>query len=160
MGFEGAELKRLELGALFHDIGKIGIPTSILLKPGPLSPEERAIIEMHPELGERILEPIERLAEVRTIVRSCHERWDGAGYPDGKAGEEIPHEARIILVCDAFHAMTTDRPYRKRLSCEEACKRLREGAGTQFDPNVVDIFLELPLEVPGGHDAADERLAS
>ena len=85
MGFEAAELKRLELGALFHDIGKIGIPTSILLKPGPLSPEERTIIEMHPELGERILEPIERLAEVRTIVRSCHERWDGAGYPDGRA---------------------------------------------------------------------------
>ena len=160
MGFEPVELKRLELGALFHDIGKIGIPTSILLKPGPLSAEERAIMEMHPELGERILEPIDRLAEVRTIVRSCHERWDGAGYPDRKAGEEIPLEARIILVCDAFHAMTTDRPYRKRLSCEEACRRLREGAGTQFDPNVVDVFLGLPLEVPVPHDAADERLAS
>ena len=150
MGFEADELKRLELGALFHDIGKIGIPTSILLKPGPLSPEERAMIEMHPELGERILEPIERLAEVRTIVRSCHERWDGAGYPDRKAGEEIPLEARIILVCDAFHAMTTDRPYRKRLSCEEACRRLREGAGTQFDPNVVDVFLGLRARGAGG----------
>jgi diguanylate cyclase (GGDEF)-like protein len=160
MGFEAVELKRLELGALFHDIGKIGIPTSILLKPGPLNPEERTIIEMHPELGERILEPIERLAEVRTIVRSCHERWDGAGYPDKKAGEEIPLEARIILVCDAFHAMTTDRPYRKRLSCEEACRRLRESSGTQFDPSVVDVFLGLPVEVPQPHDAADERLAS
>jgi diguanylate cyclase (GGDEF)-like protein len=160
LGFESHELKRLELGALFHDIGKIGIPTSILLKPGPLSPEERRIMEMHPELGERILEPIDRLAEVRTIVRSCHERWDGAGYPDGKAGEEIPLEARIILVCDAFHAMTTDRPYRKRLSCDEACRRLREGAGTQFDPAVVDVFLDLPLEVPVPHDAVDERLAS
>jgi diguanylate cyclase (GGDEF)-like protein len=159
MGFEGVELKQLELGALFHDIGKIGIPTSILLKPGPLSPEERTIIEMHPELGERILEPIERLAEVRTIVRSCHERWDGAGYPDRKAREDIPLEARIILVCDAFHAMTTDRPYRKRLSCEEACRRLREGAGTQFDPSVVDVFLGLPLEVPLP-DGAEERLAS
>jgi diguanylate cyclase (GGDEF)-like protein len=160
MGFEPAELKRLELGALFHDIGKIGIPTSILLKPGPLSPEERTIIEMHPELGERILEPIERLAEVRTIVRSCHERWDGAGYPDRKTANEIPLEARIILVCDAFHAMTTDRPYRKRLSCEEACERLREGAATQFDPKVVEVFLGLPLEAPVAHDAADERLAS
>jgi diguanylate cyclase (GGDEF)-like protein len=160
LGFECQELKRLELGALFHDIGKIGIPTSILLKPGPLSPEERRIMETHPELGERILEPIDRLAEVRTIVRSCHERWDGAGYPDGKAGEEIPLEARIILVCDAFHAMTTDRPYRKRLSCDEACRRLRSGAGTQFDPAVVDVFLSLPLEVPVPHDAADERLAS
>ena len=160
LGFEGQELKRLELGALFHDIGKIGIPTSILLKAGPLSPEERKIIEMHPELGERILEPIDRLAEVRTIVRSCHERWDGGGYPDGKAGEEIPLEARIILVCDAFHAMTTDRPYRKRLGVDEACRRLHEGAGTQFDPSVVDVFLGLPLEVPLPLEAADERLAS
>ncbi len=160
VGFEGAALKRLELGALFHDIGKIGIPTSILLKPGPLSDDERAIIEMHPELGERILEPIDRLAEVRTIVRSCHERWDGAGYPDGKAGDEIPLEARIVFVCDAFHAMTTDRPYRKRLDVAEACRRLREGAGTQFDPAVVDIFLSLPLEVPVPHHPADERLAS
>src|SRR3954451_8111732 len=97
LGFEGQSLKRLELGALFHDIGKIGIPTSILLKPGPLSPEERKVIEMHPELGERILEPIDRLAEVRTIVRSCHERWDGGGYPDGKAGEGDPLERPIIL---------------------------------------------------------------
>jgi diguanylate cyclase (GGDEF)-like protein len=160
LGFESVDLKRLELGALFHDIGKIGIPTSILLKPGPLSPDERKVIEMHPELGERILEPIDRLAEVRTIVRSCHERWDGDGYPDGKAGEEIPLEARIILVCDAFHAMTTDRPYRRRLKVDEACRRLREGAGTQFDPAVVDVFLRLPLAVPVPLESADERLAS
>jgi HD-GYP domain-containing protein (c-di-GMP phosphodiesterase class II)/putative methionine-R-sulfoxide reductase with GAF domain len=160
LGLDGATLKRLELGALFHDIGKIGIPTSILLKPGPLSDEERKIMEMHPELGERILEPIDRLAEVRTIVRSCHERWDGGGYPDGKSGEEIPLEARVILVCDAFHAMTTDRPYRKRLSAEEACRRLREGAGTQFDPAVVDVFLSIPLDVPVPDETADERLAS
>jgi diguanylate cyclase (GGDEF)-like protein len=161
LGFEGIALKRLELGALFHDIGKIGIPTSILLKPGPLSDDERKIMETHPELGERILEPIDRLAEVRTIVRSCHERWDGGGYPDGKAGEEIPLEARIILVCDAFHAMTTDRPYRRRLSAEEACRRLREGAGTQFDPAVVDVFLRLWREMPVPlEDAAAERLAS
>ena len=98
---------------------------------------------MHPELGARILEPIDRLAEVRTIVRSCHERWDGGGYPDGLAGEEIPIEARIVLVCDAFHAMTTDRPYRKRLSIDEACRRLREGAGHASSIRaVVDVFLE------------------
>jgi putative nucleotidyltransferase with HDIG domain len=156
LGFDAQALKRLELGALFHDIGKIGVPTSILLKPGPLTEEERKIIEQHPELGERILEPIDRLAEVRTIVRSCHERWDGEGYPDGKAGEEIPIEARIVFVCDAFHAMTTDRPYRKQLSVEEACRRVREGAGTQFDPTVVDVFLSLSWEAPH----ADERLAS
>jgi HD-GYP domain-containing protein (c-di-GMP phosphodiesterase class II) len=161
LGFEGAELKRLELGALFHDIGKIGIPTSILQKPGPLSTEERRIIEMHPELGERILEPIGRLSEVRKVVRSCHERWDGGGYPDGKVGDEIPFDARIILVCDAFHAMTTDRPYRRRLSVDEACRRLREGAGTQFDPAVVDVFLSLPLDVPVPLEpVAEERIAS
>src|SRR3989440_363357 len=156
LGFDGPALKRLELGALFHDIGKIGVPTSILLKPGPLTTDERKIIEQHPELGERILEPIDRLAEVRTIVRSCHERWDGGGYPDGKSGEEIPIEARIVFVCDAFHAMTTDRPYRKRLSVEEACRRVREAAGTQFDPTVVDVFLSLSWDAPH----ADERLAS
>ncbi len=146
LGFDAKALKQLELGALFHDIGKIGIPATILLKPGPLTAEERTVMEMHPELGERILAPIERLAEVRAIVRSCHERYDGRGYPDGKTGEEIPLEARIILVCDAFHAMTTDRPYRKRLSADDACRRLRAGAGAQFDPGVVDVFLALPVE--------------
>ncbi len=160
LGLDAVALKRLELSALFHDIGKIGVPTSILLKPGPLSPEERRIVEMHPELGERILEPIERLAEVRTIVRACHERWDGSGYPDGKAGEEIPLEARIILVCDAFHAMTSDRPYRKRLSVEEAHRRLCDGAGNQFDPAVVDMFLGIAWGAPLDGAPADDRLAS
>ncbi len=148
LGLDGRSLKRLELGALFHDIGKIGIPSEILSKPGRLSPEERALIEQHPELGERILAPIERLAEVRPIVRACHEHYDGRGYPGGKADEEIPIEARIILVCDAFHAMITDRPYRKRLSLEQASERLQEAAGTQFDPKVVEVFLRL-LESDG-----------
>jgi diguanylate cyclase (GGDEF)-like protein len=142
-------LKRLELGALFHDIGKIGIPAVILSKPGALTPEERAVIETHPELGERILAPISRLEDVRPIVRHCHERWDGAGYPDGKSAEEIPIESRVILVCDAFHAMTTDRPYRSRLPIEEAFRRLQESAGTQFDPEVVEAFIRLaPRTLP------------
>jgi HD-GYP domain-containing protein (c-di-GMP phosphodiesterase class II)/putative methionine-R-sulfoxide reductase with GAF domain len=136
-------MKRLELGALFHDIGKIGIPSEILRKPGPLTDEEFAIVKEHPELGERILAPIDRLADVRPIVRACHERWDGLGYPDGRAGTDIPIEARIVLVCDAFHAMTTDRPYRRRLSTEEAVSRLVEASGTQFDPHVVDTFIRL-----------------
>ena len=139
LGLEGTSLKRLELGALFHDIGKIGIPETILEKPGPLTPEERQVVEMHPELGEKIIAPIDRLEEVRPIVRHCHERYDGAGYPDRLSGEDIPIESRIILVCDAYHAMTTDRPYRKRLPAEEALRRLREAAGTQFDPSVVDV---------------------
>ena len=108
-------LKRLELGALFHDIGKIGIPASILLKPGRSTTTSALLIETHPELGERILARSSSSRDVRPIVRACHERWDGKGYPDGLGGDEIPIEARIIFACDAFHAMTTDRPYRERL---------------------------------------------
>jgi diguanylate cyclase (GGDEF)-like protein len=147
LGLEGKVARRLEYAALLHDIGKIGVPEEILKKQGPLTEVERAVIETHPILGDRILAPIERLTHVRAIVRACHERWDGDGYPDGKAGEEIPLEARIILVCDAFHAMVTDRPYRARLPEAEARRRLREGAGTQFDPRVVDVFLGLEHEI-------------
>jgi response regulator RpfG family c-di-GMP phosphodiesterase len=143
LGLDRDAMKRLEFGALFHDIGKIGIPSEILQKPGPLTDEEFEIVKEHPELGEKILEPIDRLADVRPIVRACHERWDGLGYPDGKSGLDIPVEARIVLVCDAFHAMTTDRPYRDRLPDAEAVRRLRESSGTQFDPTVVDAFSRL-----------------
>jgi len=149
LGLDGEALKRLELGALFHDIGKIGIPNSILLKPGPLTSEERELIETHPELGAKIIAPIDQLQDVCGIVRACHERWDGAGYPDLRAGEEIPLEARIIFACDAFHAMTTDRPYRRALPAEEALRRLEEAAGSQFDPRVIDVCLRvLDLEPP------------
>ena len=141
LGIDGNDLKRLELGALFHDIGKIGIPSKILAKPGPLDDEEWKVIRTHPELGERILEPIDRLADVRPIVRHCHEHYDGSGYPDKISGDEIPIESRIILVVDAFDAMTTDRPYRKALPVEEACRRLRESSGRQFDPEIVAAFL-------------------
>jgi GAF domain-containing protein len=147
LGLDATTLKRVELGALFHDIGKIGIPASILTKPGPLTDEERALIETHPELGERILAPIEQLEHVRPIVRACHERYDGKGYPDRLLRDQIPLEARIIFVCDAFHAMTTTRPYREALPVEEARRRLREGAGSQFDPAIVEISLAL-LEAP------------
>jgi diguanylate cyclase (GGDEF)-like protein len=141
LGLGEVALKRLELGALLHDIGKIGVPGTILSKPGRLSSTERAVIQMHPVLGEKIIAPIDRLQEVRGIVRHCHERWDGRGYPDGLGGEDIPLEARIIFVCDAYHAMTTDRPYRRKLSHPEAVRRLREGAGSQFDPRVVEVCL-------------------
>ncbi len=143
LGLTPLALKRLELGALFHDIGKIGIPASILLKEGPLDEAERRLIETHPELGERILGPIEQLADVRPIVRACHERWDGTGYPDGLRGGEIPIEARIIFACDAYHAMTTDRPYRERLSAEAACSELEQFAGSQFDPEVISAVLRV-----------------
>jgi putative nucleotidyltransferase with HDIG domain len=141
LGLDEAAVERVELGALLHDIGKIGIGESVLLKPGRLTAAERTLIERHPALGEQILAPIERLQEVRRIVRHCHERWDGAGYPDRLAGEAIPLEARIIFVCDAFHAMTSDRPYRRALRRSEAIRRLEAAAGTQFDPAVVEATL-------------------
>jgi diguanylate cyclase (GGDEF)-like protein len=140
-GLDERALKSLELGALLHDIGKIGIPSDVLAKPGRLTAAERKIVQTHPELGERIIAPIDRLQVVRPIVRHCHERWDGRGYPDGVAGEDIPLESRIIFVCDAYHAMTTDRPYRRRLSHREAVRRLVEAAGSQFDPTVVEVAL-------------------
>jgi len=143
IGLDERTLKQLELGALLHDIGKIGIPSDVLSKPGRLTAAERKIVQTHPELGERIIAPIDRLQVVRPIVRHCHERWDGHGYPDGAAGEDIPLESRIIFVCDAYHAMTTDRPYRRALSHREAVRRLAEGAGSQFDPNVVEVALRV-----------------
>jgi len=143
LGLEPRALKRLELGALFHDIGKIGIPSAILTKPSPLTPTERAVVETHPILGERILAPIAQLAEVRTIVRHCHERFDGTGYPDRLRGDAIPIESRIIFACDAFHAMTSDRPYRGALGVDEARRRLEDGAGTQLDPRVVEACLRV-----------------
>jgi HD-GYP domain-containing protein (c-di-GMP phosphodiesterase class II) len=143
LGLDERTLKCLELGALLHDIGKIGIPSDVLSKPGRLTAAERKLVETHPELGERIIAPIDRLQVVRPIVRHCHERWDGKGYPDGLAGEEIPLESRIIFVCDAYHAMTTDRPYRHRLRHREAVRRLTDGAGTQFDPHVVEVALRV-----------------
>ena len=143
LGLDERTLKCLELGALLHDIGKIGIPSDVLSKPSRLTAAERKLVETHPELGERIIAPIDRLQVVRPIVRHCHERWDGRGYPDGVAGEDIPLESRIIFVCDAYHAMTTDRPYRRRLSHREAVRRLAEGAGSQFDPHVVEVALRV-----------------
>jgi HD-GYP domain-containing protein (c-di-GMP phosphodiesterase class II) len=143
LGLEERALKCLELGALLHDIGKIGIPSDVLSKPGRLTAAERAIVQTHPELGERIIAPIDRLQVVRPIVRHSHERWDGHGYPDGLAGEDIPLESRIIFVCDAYHAMTTDRPYRRALSHREAVRRLADGAGSQFDPYVVEVALRV-----------------
>ena len=141
LGLGENELGDLRLGAVFHDIGKISVPESILDKPGPLTPEERAVMERHTVVGEQILAPVEFLSRVCKLVRHEHERWDGAGYPDGLAGEDIPLGARIILACDALHAMTSDRPYRRALPVEVAYAELRRHSGTQFDPQVVDALL-------------------
>jgi diguanylate cyclase (GGDEF)-like protein len=156
LGLDEEPLKTLELAALFHDIGKIGVPSEIIRKPGPLSAPEMREVKRHPEIGEQILAPVPFLQPIRPIVRACHERWDGKGYPDGSAGEAIPLEARIVFVCDAFHAMTTTRPYREALPEGEAIRRLKLSSGTQFDPAVVEAFVRLHeagrIEFQLGHD--------
>jgi HD-GYP domain-containing protein (c-di-GMP phosphodiesterase class II) len=142
LGLSPRERRNAEFAALLHDIGKIRIPTEIINKPGPLTPEERELIETHTVEGERLLARVGGLlGDVGRIVRSCHERWDGGGYPDGLAGESIPRVARIVMCCDAFNAMTTDRSYRAALPVEEAIAELERNAGTQFDPTVVDALL-------------------
>jgi HD-GYP domain-containing protein (c-di-GMP phosphodiesterase class II) len=142
MGLDLATRHDAELTALLHDVGKVRIPKSIIRKPGPLTAEERAVIERHTIDGQQMLEQVGGLlGTVGRLVRSCHERWDGGGYPDGLAGEDIPLVARIVCACDAFSAMTTDRTYRKAMSPELAVEELRRCAGTQFDPRVVDALV-------------------
>jgi putative nucleotidyltransferase with HDIG domain len=145
LGVGGSELDALALGALLHDIGKVGIPDSILLKPGPLDASEWTVMRSHPELGDRLLAPFPELADVRKVVRHHHERWAGGGYPDGLAGEEIPLSARIVSVADAIEAMSVRRPYRDPLSPGTVIEQLEEGRGRQWDPVVIDTALELIL---------------
>jgi response regulator RpfG family c-di-GMP phosphodiesterase len=131
----------LEYGFVLHDVGKIGIPDNILNKPGPLTPEERTLIELHPTIGAEILSSVALLqGEGVKVVRSHHERWDGAGYPDGLADEEISLGARIFALADALDAMTSDRPYRDALSWEQATDEILSQDGAQFDPQVVRAF--------------------
>jgi HD-GYP domain-containing protein (c-di-GMP phosphodiesterase class II) len=133
-----------EFVALLHDVGKIRIPGSIINKPGPLDAEERALMETHTIEGERMLERVGgMLGHVGRLVRSCHERWDGEGYPDRLAGEETPLVARIVCACDAFSAITTDRPYRAARTEHEALAELERCSGTQFDPRVVDALVRV-----------------
>jgi HD-GYP domain-containing protein (c-di-GMP phosphodiesterase class II) len=141
----GAQERRdAEFVALLHDVGKVRIPNEIINKPGPLTPEERAIMNMHTIEGERMLEKVGGLlGEVGAVVRSCHERWDGGGYPDGLTGEEIPLIARIVSCCDAFNAMTTDRPYRSALPLAEALAEVERNSGGQFDPSVVVALMRV-----------------
>jgi diguanylate cyclase (GGDEF)-like protein/putative nucleotidyltransferase with HDIG domain len=136
-----AEVERIRTAALLHDIGKVGVPDEILHKPGPLTDEEWEIMREHPAIGERILRAIPGMGQVAKIVRHEHERWDGGGYPDGIAGETIPLGSRIILACDAYHAMTSDRPYRRAMSHQDAVAELSRHAGTQFDPEVAQALI-------------------
>jgi response regulator RpfG family c-di-GMP phosphodiesterase len=147
LGVPDKELQDIEHGVLLHDIGKIGIPDAILLKPGPLTSEEWRVMRTHPELGKRLVERVPFLRGALPIVYHHHERWDGTGYPLGLRGEEIPRGARIFAVADAFDAMTFDRPYSKAISFAAAKKELRRCAGTQFDTAVVEAFLSIPEEI-------------
>ena len=142
LGVEPQRQEELVFASLLHDVGKIGISERILLKPTKLSPEEFSIVKLHPRIGCRLIEQVPALQSMAPAILHHHERWDGDGYPAGLSGEQIPLEARIICVADSFSAMTAERPYRSRISLQEACAELERCAGTQFDPQVVKVFVE------------------
>ena len=141
LGLDQREVERVRAAALLHDIGKVGIPDDILHKARDLSDREWHTMREHPVIGERIVRTIPGLGPVARIIRHEHERWDGSGYPDGLAGEDIPVGARIILACDAYHAMTSNRPYRQAMAHSDAVRELAEGAGSQFDPEVTEVLI-------------------
>jgi HD-GYP domain-containing protein (c-di-GMP phosphodiesterase class II) len=156
MGLEPDRRRKVEFGALLHDVGKVAIPNAIINKPGPLSDDEWAVMRTHTIEGQRMLDRVGgAMSEVGEIVRASHERWDGGGYPDGAAGEAIPLEARIICACDAYNAMTTTRSYRRAMAPGAAAAELVRCAGTQFDPEVVEALLSVVGVVP-----AEARLAA
>ena len=140
LGLDEAERRAVELGALLHDVGKLSIPDRVLTKPGPLNELEWAAMRRHAALGERLLAHILDQADVLAIVRSHHERWDGAGYPDGKSGEDIPLAARIVAVADAFQAMIEARPYRSPRTRAAALEEITSESGRQFDPACVEAL--------------------
>ena len=159
LALDADERDVIHRAAELHDIGKIAIPEEILQKPGPLDRTEWDLMRRHTLIGERILDTAPALRPVAKLVRASHERWDGTGYPDRTAGEEIPLGARIIFVCDAFDAMTADRAYAAAISEEEAIAELRRHAGTQFDPDLVELFVELRA-TGRALRSADDRVAA
>jgi len=147
MGLAEEERKYIYWGGLLHDIGKIGVSDNILLKPGPLTKSEWVEMKKHPEIGYKILGEVDFLGPAKDIVLYHHERWDGKGYPYGLKNEEIPLYARIFSVADALDAITSERPYRRARTFREAKKEIKRNSGTQFDPEVVKVFLSLPLSI-------------
>ena len=135
------ELEHVRFSAFLHDIGKVGVPTDLLLRAGGLNATERALVEQHPVIGARLVKPLKIPTEISSAIHHHHEWWDGTGYPDGQSGTQIPLAARIIGVVDAFDAMSSDRPYRKALSRDVVCDELRRFAGVQFDPELAKEFL-------------------
>jgi putative nucleotidyltransferase with HDIG domain len=156
MGLGSERRRKVEFGALLHDVGKVAIPNEIINKPGPLNDAEWAVMRTHTIEGQRMLDRVGgTMSEVGAIVRGTHERWDGGGYPDGLKTEEIPLEARIICACDAYNAMTTTRSYRRGMPPSAAAAELVRCSGSQFDPAVVEALIAV-LDV----EPADERLAA
>ena len=147
-GLEIADDPQTEFGFLLHDVGKVAVPDAILFKPAPLTDEERVLMERHPVIGWEILRDIDFLGDAKLVVRHHHERWDGRGYPDGLAGEDIPPAARVFAVADTLDALTTDRPYRPAGSFAEAREIIGAGSGRQFCPSSVEAL----------HTVSDERL--
>ena len=150
-GFGEHQIEQIRKGALLHDVGKIGIPDQILIKPGPLTDEETAIIRKHPILGERILKHLSFLGPIVQIVAQEHERFDGKGYPRGLKGLQIHRGAQIISLADALDAMTSERPYRKALTFQEAVAEIKRCSGTQFDPSVVESFFKALPQLESAH---------
>jgi HD-GYP domain-containing protein (c-di-GMP phosphodiesterase class II) len=153
MDLNQEELATLELAGFLHDVGKIGVPESILGKPGPLTAEEFEIVKQHPSLGYSIVSNIEGAGDIAEVVRHHHERWDGGGYPDGRKENEASKLARILSVADAYDAMTSKRPYRDALELAHVAEEIRSGSGGQFDPDVVKVFL---LELDNGRISSDD----
>ena len=147
IGQRWAGSPEIEFGFLLHDIGKVAIPDSILHKPEPLTPQERELIQAHPVTGWEIVRQVDFLGAASDVVRHHHERWDGAGYPDGLKGEKIPLTARVFAVADTLDALTTTRPYRPASPIAEARALIQEARGSQFDPTVADAFAGMPDEV-------------
>lgn len=151
--FPSQEIADIRLAGFIHDIGKIGVPTELLMRPGALDPKERLVLEKHPEIGARLIEPLGMSTTISAAVRHHHEWWDGRGYGDGLYGEQIPESARIVAIADAYDAMTCDRPYRKALSFEVVRQEIERYSGVQFDPTLAKEFLrlidasEVPLQV-------------
>jgi ribonuclease P protein subunit RPR2 len=157
---ELAGAPELGYGFFLHDIGKVGIPEAILSKGGPLSPAEWDVMRTHPTIGAQIVAPIRFLGDASLVIRHHHERFDGSGYPEGLAGDEIPLAARIFAIADSFDAMTSDRPYREALAVERALGEIKRGAGTQFDPEMVEVFVEMVDEEPSPLWGPRRELAS
>jgi HD-GYP domain-containing protein (c-di-GMP phosphodiesterase class II) len=154
------DLERIRIGALLHDIGKIGVADAVLQKPGKLTDEEFALVKQHPVIGRRILEGVQGFAPYLGAVELHHENWDGTGYPKGQSAYETPIDARIIHVADAYDAMTTNRSYRRGMTHERAISILIENAGIQFDPAIVESFVKLPRAILEKPSAPDREEAS